>query len=127
MSTLPPCAAPPGRPSSRFLIGCDLARTPRPPARERRIPLASLALLILAALAVAGLRVQILDLKLRLGAAQHEQQRLDDEVGSLRATVRELRDPRRLARLAGELGLVAPAREIELDRLTAALASGPRR
>ena len=127
MSTLAPSAAPPGRTASQFLIGRDLATTPRPPARMRRVPLTSLVLVILAALALAGLRVQILDLRLRLGKAQSEQQQLDDEVGRLRVEVRELRDPRRLADLAPGIGLVQPAHVIELDRLSAALAMGQSR
>jgi cell division protein FtsL len=91
------------------------------------VPVTSLVLVILAMLALAGLRVQILDLKLRLGKAQNEQQQLDDEVGRLRVEVRELRDPRRLADLASGLGLVESAHVVELDRLTASLATGQRR
>jgi cell division protein FtsL len=127
MSSIAPSTSPLGRSAPQFLIGRDLAKTPQPAARSRRVPVPGLILVILAALALAGLRVQILDLKLRLGKAQNEQQQLDDEVARLRVEVRELRDPRRLAHLATGLGLVEAARVVEIDRLTAALSTGQRR
>jgi cell division protein FtsL len=97
------------------LVGRDFA-APAPKWRlGRSFGLPLLAGLVLVALGLAALRVRILDLRYALAEALREETVLLEENRSLRVTVRELRDPTRLAKQARERGMLAPARVIEID------------
>jgi hypothetical protein len=68
---------------------------------------------LLAALALAALRVDLIRVRYALGEAMKEEQTLLDERARLIADVRELRDPSRLAELAARMGFERPERVIE--------------
>jgi hypothetical protein len=97
------------------LVGRDFAQ---PRARGSRWPAALPALLagvLLAALALAALRVDLIRVRYGLGQAMQEEKDLLEQERTLRARVGSLRDPIRLARLAPRHGLARPARALELS------------
>lgn len=101
----------------QFLVGRDLATT-RPPRRtrgqHRAAPLVWIGVALVAALSLASLRVRILDLQMRLGAAVRAEEMLDQEVRALRVEVRELRSPKRLKERAAKQGFEMPKTVREL-------------
>ena len=96
------------------LVGRDFAQ---PRSTGRRWPGALPALLagaLLASLALAALRVDLIRIRYGLGEAMKEERELLERDRALRARVGSLRDPIRLARLAPRYGLARPARVLEL-------------
>ena len=83
-------------------------------SRDRRLPPTAAASLLLAALALVGLRVEILEVRYALGAAVARETRLREAQRALTVTVRQLRDPLHLAEVARERGFVRPERVILL-------------
>jgi hypothetical protein len=75
---------------------------------------ALLAGVLLAALALAALRVDLIRLRYGLGEAMQEEKQLLEQDRALRAEVGSLRDPNRLASLAPRYGLIRPARVLDL-------------
>ena len=96
------------------LVGRDFAG-PRTPSRSlsRALP-ALLAGVVLAALALAALRVDLIRVRYGLGQAMQEEKQLLEQERGLRARLGSLRDPIRLAQLAPRYGLARPARVIDL-------------
>lgn len=96
------------------LVGRDFAHSR---SRSRAWPAALPALLagvLLAALALAALRVDLIRVRYGLGQAMQEEKELLEQERALRARVGSLRDPIRLARLAPRHGLARPARVLDL-------------
>jgi hypothetical protein len=95
------------------LVGRDFARR-----RAHRAGPGLLAPLlvgaVVAALGLAALRVQVLRTRYRLAEAMEEEARLLERQRSATVALEELRDPARLHRLAGELGLVRPERVVDV-------------
>ncbi len=91
-----------------------MARSPRVFDRRLRISPALLAVVVVAALAIAALRVDLIRVRYALGEAMREEQALLDERARLIADVRKLRDPSRLAEFAGRMGFERPERVIEM-------------
>ena len=75
---------------------------------------ALLAGVLLAALALAALRVDLIRVRYGLGQAMQEEKQLLEQDRALRAKVGSLRDPNRLASLAPRYGLARPARVLDL-------------
>lgn len=101
-------------PAESSLIGRDLARVRwlRPSGR-RQLPVALFGIL-LAAFALAALRVDIIRLRYGLGEAMSVQRTLFEKRRELTAEVRKLRDPAGLARAARQRGLARPEHVIDL-------------
>jgi hypothetical protein len=96
------------------LVGRDFARPrARRPLVSGALP-AALAGLLVAALALAALRVDLIRVRYGLGEAMREEKELLEQGSTLRARVGALRDPTRLARVAPRYGLARPARVLEL-------------
>lgn len=110
-----------GEPTS--WIGRDFGepRAQRAP-RQRRWP-GVLAGLVIAGLLLAGLRMAIVRERYLLGEAIQVETSLRQRERAASVAVRELRDPRRLRRLAVQAGFARPERAIELA--PAAKAGGP--
>lgn len=104
----------PSRRAARSLVGRDLAPARWLVPRERRTLPLLVAGVVLAALALAALRIDLIRVRYGLAEAVSEQKALLEERRTLVARVRTLRDPARLARLARERGFVQPERVIEL-------------
>ena len=84
------------------------------PARKRRwLPIA-VAGFLLAGLAVAALRVDLIRVRYGLADAVREEKALLEERRQALARMRRLRDPIRLARLATDRGLARPERIVDL-------------
>jgi hypothetical protein len=110
----PPRSRRPARPRID-LVGRDFAQ---PRTAGRALPgvlPALLAGVLLAALALAALRVDLIRVRYGLGQAMQEEKELLEQDRTLRARVGSLRDPIRLARLAPRYGLARPARVLELS------------
>ncbi len=110
----PPRSCRPAR-ARADLVGRDFAQ---PRSTGRAWPGALPALLagvLLAALALAALRVDLIRVRYGLGQAMQEEKDLLERDRALRARVGSLRDPIRLARLAPRHGLARPARVLELS------------
>ena len=106
------------------LIGRDLARMrPSRRARSRLLPAALIGTL-LAALALAALRVDLIRQGYDFATAMRAEKDLLERHRVLTAQVRSLRDPARLARLAEELGFERPDRVTEIH--VHAVSAGPR-
>lgn len=101
------------------LVGRDMARRERVPGRRIRINPALLAVALAAALAIAALRIDLIRVRYGLAEALGQEKALLEERREAVARLRELRDPARLARLAGEYDLTRPARIIDLPLLPA--------
>ena len=96
------------------LVGRDFAqRRVAGPSLSRVLP-ALLAGVVLAALALAALRVDLIRVRYGLGEAMRQEKELLEQGRALRARVGSLRDPIRLARLAPRYGLARPTRVIDL-------------
>lgn len=106
-------AATPGG-TSPELVGLDFKHRPRSRRARSRVVLPALAVAVAAALLLAALRVSILRVRYELAAALTSETELLERQRALTVTVRELRHPARLHRLAAERGLVRPDRVIEL-------------
>lgn len=115
-----------GRPERRpgDLVGRDLARTRLPASGRRRWFPALLVGAVVAALALAALRVEVIRQRYALAEVMQEQKRLLERRAALTAQMRSLRDPARLARLAQEMQLGRPERVIDLA--APAVSAGPR-
>jgi len=97
------------------LVGRDFAQSRSPGRRWPGGLPALLAGVLLAALALAALRVDLIRVRYGLGQAMREEKELLEQDRTLRARVGSLRDPIRLARLAPRYGLARPARVLELS------------
>jgi hypothetical protein len=102
---------------ARNLIGRDLAHD----GSRRRIPAWLIPGIVIggvfAALAIAHVRVELIGQGYKRYDAVERLQSLEEEKRILTARVRELRDPARLAALAGTLGFARPDRTIALEPL----------
>jgi hypothetical protein len=116
MSTIAPSLSRPaaqGRPV--FLVGRDFAASRPAP---RRAPVRFVGVLLagslLAALPLAGLRVQLTTLQYQLGEALRTERSLDEERRALRVELQRLRNPKRLTEIAAREGFVRPSHVIAL-------------
>lgn len=89
------------------LVGRDLARASA--VRARRLAPAGFVIALVAALGVAALRIDLIRVRYGLADAVNRERALLEERREMRARVRALRDPARLAVLARERGFVRPA------------------
>jgi hypothetical protein len=96
------------------IVGRDIGREPRRARRDRRTLHAALLGAACALLLLAGLRVQITELRYRLAEATREEHALDETRRELIVEVRRLRDPKRLAEFAARQGFVRPESVIDL-------------
>lgn len=96
------------------LAGRDLARG----SRRSPLPIWTIPGIVvgavLAALAIAHVRVELIDQGYERASAVERERQLEEQLHILTARVRELRNPARLAKLAGEMGLRRPERVITL-------------
>lgn len=98
------------------LVGRDFARVRHGSRPSRASALGWLLITGFAcALAIAALRIDILRLRYALGEAVSEEKRLVQTQRQNTAELETLRDPARLAELAGDLGFSRPERVIDLD------------
>ena len=100
--------------ASAVLGGRDLARVRSGERTRRRVLPAALFGGLLAALLLAALRVDLIRIGYGMAAAVREEKALLEERREHTAALRKLRDPKRLTRLAGRLGLKRPERSIDL-------------
>jgi len=114
-------AAPSSRPlrgavarRSPQIVGRDVGRTPRRSRRDRRAIHAALLGGACALLLLAGLRVQLTELRYRLAEATREEHALDETARELIVEVRGLRDPKRLAEFAARRGFARAESVIDL-------------
>jgi hypothetical protein len=102
------------------LVGRDLAeRRAARPTLTRLLPVL-LASVVVAGLALAALRVDLIRVRYGLGQAMREEKALLEQGRTLRARIGSLRDPIRLARLAPRYGLARPTRVLDLPVAPAA-------
>jgi hypothetical protein len=98
------------------LVGRDFVR-PRArggaAGRARWVP--ALVACVAAALLLAALRVQVLRVRYELGRAVAEETQLLERQRAATVALGELRDPRRLRRLAEARGFARPERVIEIS------------
>jgi hypothetical protein len=106
-------AAPARRSPMSGLIGRDLA-VARPQGRRLQALPFGVALAVLVALAIAGLHVDQMRIKLALGASMKEVARLEERQRQLLAEIQRLRAPAQLGEVAVQLGMAAPERSIDL-------------
>ncbi len=99
------------------LVGRDMARSQRVFDRRLRISPVLLAVVLVAALAIAALRVDLIRVRYGLANALSREKTLLEQRREALARLQALRDPARLAGLAGEYGLARPARIIDLPPL----------
>ena len=90
-----------------------MRRQSEPAEKRRWLPLA-IAGCLLAGLAVAALRVDLIRVRYGLADAVREEKALLEENRQALARMRTLRDPFRLARLAADRGLARPERIVDL-------------
>ena len=84
------------------------------PVEKRRWPALAIAGFLLAGLAVAALRVDLIRVRYGLADAVREEKALLEESRQALARMRTLRDPLRLAHLAASRGLARPERIVDL-------------
>jgi hypothetical protein len=96
------------------IVGRDIGQAPRRSRRDRRAIHAALVGGACALLLLAGLRVQLTELRYRLAEATREEHALDETRRELIVEVRRLRDPKHLAELAARQGFVRPESVIDL-------------
>jgi len=96
------------------IVGRDIGRAPRRSRRDRRAIHALLLGGACALLLLAGLRVQLTELRYRLAEATREEHALDQTARELIVEVRGLRDPKRLAEFAARQGFARPESVIDL-------------
>jgi len=94
------------------LIGLDVARAPGRLRGTSWLPM--VAAVVLGALLLAGLRVDVIRLRLALAGSFEEELRLEQEQRELTVQMRRLRDPAELARRAEALGFRRAERLIDL-------------
>jgi hypothetical protein len=90
-----------------------MRRRTEPAERRRWLPLATAGFL-LAGLAVAALRIDLIRVSYGLADAVREEQALKEEKRQALARMRTLRDPLRLSHLAADRGLARPERIVDL-------------
>ena len=96
------------------LVGVDFARVrTATPRRRVWLPAALLGALV-AAMALAQLRISILHLRYALGEASAATRSLHEERSRQTARLEGMRAPERLAKLARERGFATPSRVVEL-------------
>jgi hypothetical protein len=84
---------------------------------QRSLPIIPITLgVFIAYVGLVALRGQIQRLAYELGGAVQTEQQLLERERAAQASVRELRDPRRLRELAAARGFVVPERVIEMER-----------
>lgn len=96
------------------LAGRDLARVYSAPRSGRRLLFVLLTGAVLAGFSLAALRIDILRLRYALADALAQEQVLLQEHRVATARLEALRDPARLAALAGARGLSRPQHVVEL-------------
>ncbi len=102
------------RGGARSWVGRDFANGPPRPRKPIWLIPGIVVGLVFAALAIAHVRVELIGQGYKRYRAVERLQALEEEKRILTAQVRELRDPARLAELAGEMGLSRPDRVIAL-------------
>ena len=110
---------------SAELVGRDFARVRlAPPGRQRFSGILLIAALV-AGLALAALRIDVLRLRYALAEAVETEQTLLEEQSVWTARSATLADPTRLSELAEERGFERPARVIELHPVRMAASARP--
>lgn len=97
------------------LVGRDFSKRSALPETLRRIAPLAVGIAVVAGLAVAALRVDLIRVRYGLADAVQQERALLEERRGMLAEVRALRDPQRLTRLAQEQGFVRPTRIRTLD------------
>jgi hypothetical protein len=105
------------------LVGRDMARGELGAARRLRVSPGLIVVVLVAGLAVAALRVDLIRVRYGLAEALGQEKALLDDRREALARLRALRDPARLARLADEHGLTRPAQIFDLPLLPAVAAA----
>ena len=101
--------------SQRFdWIGRDFSRSHTTAATRRRRVAPLVAGALLAALALAAVRTEVIRLRYDLADAVAEEKALLEQQRALTFEVRALRNPVRLTQLAERMGLAQPARVLEI-------------
>jgi len=98
----------------RDLVGRDLARVQMPQPRTSRPLVALLCGALCAGMGLAALRIDILRLRYALAESIKSEQELLESRRVWTARKETLRDPSRLAKLAGERGFARPQRVVDL-------------
>jgi hypothetical protein len=107
------------------IVGRDLAGAPRRAQSRARLRLPIALGAIAAALLLVTLRIEILRLRYALAEVASEEHALLEHSRQLTVRVRELRDPKRLRRLAVERGFTRPDRVLSVPLRGAAATSEP--
>jgi len=103
---------------ARSFIGRDMARTSQSAARlSRRWLPAGLLGVFFATLALTALRDELIEVRYAIIAAHDEEVRLREERDQWVSRVQQLRNPSRLAALAGKQGFARPDHTIDLRTL----------
>lgn len=92
------------------LVGRDVTPRGALPAGLRRATALAVGIALLAALAVAALRIDLIRVRYGLADAVRQERALLEERRAMLAEVRALRDPQRLTQLAQQQGFVRPTR-----------------
>ena len=100
--------------SDTELVGRDFSKPRRPTGAWRTTGAALLVGLALGGLSLASLRMTIVRTRYALADSLARETALLALERQAKVELRELRDPRRLRQLAGELGFTRPERVIEL-------------
>jgi hypothetical protein len=97
----------------KSLIGLDVARVPARLRGTSWLPVVAAA--VVGALFLAGLRMDVIRMRLARAASFEEELRLEQEGRELTVEMRRLRDPAELSRQAEALGFHRAERLIDLD------------
>ncbi len=106
-------------------IGRDFSRSHTTVATRRRRVAPLVAGALLAALALATLRIEVIRLRYDLADAVVEEKALLEQQRALTFEVRSLRNPVRLTELAQRMGLAQPARVLEIPHQAADARGAP--
>ncbi len=102
-------------------VGRDMTADNRSRRSRQLVPALVIGCLI-AGLGIAWLRVDLIRVRYGLADALHQLKLLLELLREIRARLRALRDPTRLAQLAKRYGLARPVRIIDLPSLTVVVA-----
>ncbi len=106
-------------------IGRDFSHSRKPSAARRRGVAPLVAGALLAALALAAVRIEVIRLRYDLANAVTQEKALLEQQRVLTFEVRGLRNPVRLTKLAERMGLAQPARVVEIPNPAADAGGAP--
>ena len=106
-------------------IGRDFSRSHTTVATRRRRVAPLVAGALLAALALAAVRIEVIRLRYDLADAVSEEKALLEQQRVLTFEVRALRNPVRLTEFAERMGLAQPARVVEIPDRAAGAGAAP--